>query len=667
MMRSSNRPCLLHTDTLSCSPACGSAPPALLGAPALAQAQPPQAPDVSDSDIARARKEGIPKLCAHTEPGTPTHEACTRACATGWTAEPECLLYLRFGPRAQELLEALPEGAGAEDLEARAIEDGWALKRARALRWYAAELHGLEDPETAPQTGLPDPKQAHSVEALLEMNDRFGELSVIAQQEHYQARLPIYQGVLAGLEPLGPGHPHTMRVSWRAGRFMWAAGDARGAAPMLARAARAAQKTLPEGHPMRAQMWAWHLGLRCVQGWPCALEDLEEAAAQVEATYGPLHPRTIRTMRLFGRALGAQGMRARAREVLLWAVRRTRRVQGPMAPESAEAYVDLAEAACDGGDYILSNLLLGHAELLLKKYYGDSAPALVRVHLVAARRERLFAIWLSRSPDVEQIARAREHVRRAWQIRSATLGQDHPALAPILVEMARVVRAQGDGEAAVRLSVRALKMTRDALGAKHPATIAALEQLGELFVAGRQGAEARESLAAARSVRDARGETSEALIDNLVQSAEAAWQADDAEQASALAERALELRRQQLWRRADLELSGTQVTYGMLDGWKLLHDTLHYLGPERTRRVFEHVLAWQGVGMAIGRAGRLRRARVDEFDPKLQASWQAWAAHQHGEDLLEPGELADVTRALRAADALPPEGAPPGPEARGAV
>jgi serine/threonine protein kinase/class 3 adenylate cyclase len=84
-----------------------------------------------------------------------------------------------------------------------------------------------------------------------------------------------------------------------------------------------------------------------------------------------------------------------------------------------------------------------------------------------------------------QYAPAEQHLKRALQLRSEELGEDHPGTLAVINHLAQVYRAQDRYDDAEPLFVRTLEIRRRVLGADHPDTLQSMNNLAHLY--NRQG------------------------------------------------------------------------------------------------------------------------------------------------------------------------------------
>jgi hypothetical protein len=98
-----------------------------------------------------------------------------------------------------------------------------------------------------------------------------------------------------------------------------------------------------------------------------------------------------------------------------------------------------------------------------------------------ATAEILDWLGLHRLGPLASYGQARLLFERAWAIREEAFGPKHPQTAVSLINLARVLRAQGDIEGARALHKRALEIREAALGREHPDTARSLNYVARIL------------------------------------------------------------------------------------------------------------------------------------------------------------------------------------------
>ena len=591
------------------------------------------------------RAEQIAGLCGPFD--GELRKGCESACKAGQPVEEGCVQFLRFEGRARPLIEAQEkESESAVALEARALAAGWSAPQALALRRYMNGVYHWSDPVVDSPNTMSKPQQARFVKELLHSPDGFEIQSGVMSGEKYVFRREMYEMLPDFIEKeFGPYDLNIMKIHLLGSRFMLAASDDARALDALEKAAVIAREAkVPEDHPYFAEIEARRILLRCIAGWECNIEVAEKHLANHEAVYGPLNPRTLRLRRVFARALAASGEESRAREVMLWALRRYQRVLGDVAPETAFAHVDMAEIAMRNGDHILASGMFATAEVMIGQYYGEDSHAAFRLRFINGLERLKFAVELAGDKDKPGYLKlAKEHFKKALSIQRATFGEDDPLWQHrISLALGRLYLEQRQLKYALRSSREALGYFSRELGGEHPLTLEAIEQMSRVMIRIKEADNAHKIarlLSLTNSVRTKRSDHSVSMVDNTWLLAKAQWRDGQKRQARENIARSLAMARDWVWRQGEVSGSGIQTSYGLVRMLRLFHDALafHKGAPEDA---FEQVLLWQGLGMQVGRRSNANRIKADRLEGD-DAEWVSrWRKHRSGEQLLDVSSRA---------------------------
>lgn len=570
-------------------------------------------------------------------------KGCEVACKEGQPVKEVCVQFLRFEGRARPLIEAQEkEAKSAVALEERALASGWSAPEALALRRYVNGVYHWADPVVDSPNIMSKPSQAAFVVNLLQSPDGSEIQSGVMSDEKYVSRREMYELLPTFIEKeFGPHDLNTMKVHLLGSRFMLAASDEERALAALDKAhGIAVAAKVPKEHPYFAEIEARRILLRCIVGWQCDIEVAERHLAHHEAVYGPLNPRTLRLRRVFARALANSGEEARAREVMLWTLRRYKRVLGEVAPETAFAYVDMAEIAMHNGDHIFASGMFASAEVMIDQYYGKDSHAAFRLRFINGKERVKFAVEMAGKENNEPyLKEAKEHFKQALKIQRVTFGKDDEFWKHrILIELARLYLEQREARLALRSAKDALVYFNKQLAQEHPVTLDAIEQMSRVMILLKgvdKPVEIASLLTLTNSVRSGRADHSVSMVDNT-------WLLAKAERLSGLNSlarthitQALAMARDWVWRQGEVSGSGIQSSYALVRMLRLFHDALAF-NKEMPEVAFEQVLLWQGLGMQVGRRANANRIAADNLDGDDAAWVRKWRAHRSGELLLGP-------------------------------
>jgi tetratricopeptide (TPR) repeat protein len=193
----------------------------------------------------------------------------------------------------------------------------------------------------------------------------------------------------------------------------------------------------------------------------------ERALALANATVGPDHPDTARSLDRLATVLRVQGDLDRARSLHERGLAIREAQLGPNHPATARSLDNLALVLRVQGHLNGARSLhergLAIREAQLGPNHPDTARSLHR--LASALRTQ------------GELNTARTHLERALAIREAHLGADHPSTAYSLDRLATVLHDQGDLNTARTLLERALAIFEARMGLGHPTTARSLDNL----------------------------------------------------------------------------------------------------------------------------------------------------------------------------------------------
>lgn len=616
----------------------------LIEAPPVASQEPVAKKEVTlEESAAEAKRLGRLALCAGTE--GKERESCLVACGDGWPLLEKCADWRRFGDVGFKLLQKAKKGDDAKALEASAIKAGMAPEEARHLRWYASLEYNLLDPDLLPKIDMADQVMAKNIDGLLYGPSEFEVSAGLHQTGRYKKSADIYAMIFKLLkDELGENHYRTVRVASKAGKYAWYAGDEMKALEYMGAASRGANAIFPEGHPWRAEANLYHQAiLHIIEPGPkTSLDVLEQAQRQINATYGQDHLRATRAQMLFGRALAARGEIPRARHVIFHAIRSMRHTLSDAAPFTGQGYLEFANVALLNGEDWLAKMALSKAQILLERYHEPDHAGRLRYHLVSAK---VYRRWAQRWMDDESMKTAEKHAKMAVWLIERQLGKDNPALTPYYLEMALIYREQYDVKQSMKYGIEALKLTNSALGGTHPRNLDSLDNHLALLVAGNMPEKALDMLGDVyRERRKCCGATRE-LIENRLTAMRAFHLLGKEREALAAGKEALETWRELIWDQLVEGQDNMRSAFLLMIAYRPLHHVYSLLeGNERAR--FETFLDWQGTGIALARAQKMRQIKIASLDKKGKAALDAWEGHRQGSKLLTAAEVEAAKKVL---------------------
>ncbi len=217
-----------------------------------------------------------------------------------------------------------------------------------------------------------------------------------------------------------------------------------------------------------------------------ASELLNLARTRREALDGPSHPETARVLLALAELLAAQA-RFDAAESL---IRQARSIQTlalpPSHPAHARALSALGKVLSDRGRY-------AEAIRVLESASRAAAPADAPGILFELANAEFYA---------GHYPRAEELNRRALPLFRQSLGEGHPTVADVLINLGAVRAEQGDPAGAAQRYREALRITEAWFGPDHPKTASQLTMLGRVLVRLQQSAEAMALLRRAIAIQE---------------------------------------------------------------------------------------------------------------------------------------------------------------------
>jgi tetratricopeptide (TPR) repeat protein len=193
----------------------------------------------------------------------------------------------------------------------------------------------------------------------------------------------------------------------------------------------------------------------------------ERALALANATVGPDHSDTARSLDRLATVLRVQGDLDRARSLHERGLAIREAQLGPNHPTTARSLDNLALVLRVQGDLDRARSLHERGLAIREAQLGPNHPD-------TARSLHRLASTLRTQGELNT---ARTYLERALGIREAHLGADHPSTAYSLDRLATVLHDQGDLDTARTLLERALTIFEARMGLGHPTTARSLDHL----------------------------------------------------------------------------------------------------------------------------------------------------------------------------------------------
>jgi tetratricopeptide (TPR) repeat protein len=190
-----------------------------------------------------------------------------------------------------------------------------------------------------------------------------------------------------------------------------------------------------------------------------ALVHLQTALDGHRASYGVEHPSTVAVLQLQGDAYRLAGDFPAASAAYRETLRLRRAVLGPKHAETARTQNAIGVLQADIGDWESADSAFAAALGILRETPGGDE----RVDTITVRTNRALARWGS----AQNRAAADQYAAAVADLRTA-LGDDHPGVAAVVRNLARMEFDLGQKDRAQQLLEEALAAQQRALGASHP-------------------------------------------------------------------------------------------------------------------------------------------------------------------------------------------------------
>lgn len=200
---------------------------------------------------------------------------------------------------------------------------------------------------------------------------------------------------------------------------------------------------------------------------------LQQALTLKEQIYGPMHPDTATTFNNLAVLSFYQGHYEQAELFYQRALTIREQVLGPEHPETANTFDSLGVLYTNQGRYPQAEILLQKALAIEEKVLGPEHPD------TTATLNNLALLYYEQGKYQE----AEVLYQRVQAIEEKTLGPEHLFIAISLDNLAKLYFVQGRYEQAEALYQRALSMEKNVVGFNHPSTAITLANLGQLALA----------------------------------------------------------------------------------------------------------------------------------------------------------------------------------------
>jgi tetratricopeptide (TPR) repeat protein len=211
--------------------------------------------------------------------------------------------------------------------------------------------------------------------------------------------------------------------------------------------------------------------LRRAAKFPEAIPLAEKALTLSEASSGPEHPDTAKSLNDLGSLYASTGDFAKAQPLYERALRIDEKIFGPEHANTAECLDNLASLYTSKGDYTKAEPLYQRALRIREKALGPEHPD------TATTLNNLVELYYYTG----DYAKGVPFGQRAFKIREKVLGAQHPDTALSLNDLGELYLEMGDYAQAEPLYQRALKIREKAFGPDRPETAETLTNLGELY------------------------------------------------------------------------------------------------------------------------------------------------------------------------------------------
>jgi CHAT domain-containing protein/Tfp pilus assembly protein PilF len=250
---------------------------------------------------------------------------------------------------------------------------------------------------------------------------------------------------------LPPDHPLTALTMQNLAFLKYRLGDFVAAKGLFEKALGMQERSLgPEHSEIGLTLGNLGATLAAMGRLPEARADYERALEIVEKSVTDNHSLLARCRSELAPLLAQMGEGARAKELMSAAISSLEAKFGPVNQVVAGALHDLAVIEAGLGEAAAARRHDEQALSIFDEVYGPDNPFSTRA-LIGLGELRL---------DAGELAEAEPYLRRALAIDESALGAQHPEGARVRVDLARLALARGDGDGALRTSLRAEEILR---------------------------------------------------------------------------------------------------------------------------------------------------------------------------------------------------------------
>jgi len=293
-------------------------------------------------------------------------------------------------------------------------------------------------------------KQVPTDPRLVEAQQAFDEGRRLKEEGRYAAAVPLAERALELRGAVLSGaHQKVADCLALLGEIYFMRADPARAEPLLARALAIRRTALGENHPLFAQSLNDLANLYALRGLHERAEPLYAQALEIRrATFGENHLEVANSLAQLADLYMRQGLQVRAAPLYARALKIHESLFSMNRPGVVLTPVTCAAANCAFGGPVMA-----HRLMLQEEFSGEDHPA------VATLLNNLANLY----NDQGFYARAEHLYARALKIREATLSKTHPDVAQSLNDLARFRLAQGNLHAALPLLEQAFNASEQHL------------------------------------------------------------------------------------------------------------------------------------------------------------------------------------------------------------